>query len=212
MNKRRLITLIGSITLVAVIGVGATLAYFTDSASTENVVTMGQVDIKLTENKVYKDTQTGEWVQQTEKDAITEDGLQFTEIYPGETLPKNPTVTVNSDSANAYIRMKMTVETKETSTISAEDMSLLESNLKQQILQNTKWFYSDGYYYYSDVTKAGETAVLFDRVTIPAEWKNNTAKQSFAIKLKAEAIQANHFTPVTNTQGQITSWGTVSID
>ena len=35
---------------------------------------------------------------------------------------------------------------------------------------------------------------------------NNTADQTFAIKLHAEAIQREYFTPET-TDGMITSWG-----
>lgn len=209
MNKRKLSALIASLSLVAVIGIGATLAYFTDNASTENVVTMGKVDIKLTENKVKKDEEIGKWVQ-TGTDDVTEDGLQFTDVYPGETVPKNPTVTVGSESADAYIRIKMDIMADAGSGISQDDLKVLREQLEAQIDAN--WNYSDGYYYYKEIRKADDAVVLFDTVTIPSQWKNNTAGQSFSIKLQAEAIQAANFEPVRDEAGNITGWGNVEIE
>ena len=50
MKKKSLVSLLAAVSLVAVVGVGSTLAYFTDSDVATNVVTMGHVDIVLTEN------------------------------------------------------------------------------------------------------------------------------------------------------------------
>ena len=61
MNKKKLAGLALSLGLVSVVGVGATLAYFTDQASIANVVTMGHVDINLTEHQVVKN-EDGQWV------------------------------------------------------------------------------------------------------------------------------------------------------
>ncbi len=47
MKKKKILTMVAAVALVAVIGVGATLAYFTDKDSKTNVVTMGKVDIDL---------------------------------------------------------------------------------------------------------------------------------------------------------------------
>ena len=49
MNKKRVTALAVSLSLVAVIGIGATLAYFTDQTDTQNVINMGHVDIDLVE-------------------------------------------------------------------------------------------------------------------------------------------------------------------
>ena len=48
MKNRKLLVAATSTALVAVVGIGATLAYFTDSDDATNVVTMGHVDINLT--------------------------------------------------------------------------------------------------------------------------------------------------------------------
>ncbi len=48
--------------------------------------------------------------------------------------------------------------------------------------------------------------MLFKTVTIPGEeWAANTAGQTFNIKVYAEAIQADYFTPAT-TEGKISGW------
>ena len=49
MNKKKLIPLLSAVALVGVIGVGSTLAYFTDNDAANNVVTMGHVNIELDE-------------------------------------------------------------------------------------------------------------------------------------------------------------------
>ena len=207
MNRRKLAALLASLSLVAVIGIGVTLAYFTDNASIQNIIVMGKVDIRLTENKVHKDPDTGMWVQDPGEEAITEEGLAFTDVLPGETVPKNPTVTVEGDSADTYIRVMMEIKTGADSTITQADLELLDQQLRAQILaENPEWFYESGYYYFSKALKADQSAVLFRQVTIPPEWVNNTAEQSFSIQLQAEAVQADYFTPQRDEAGHITGW------
>lgn len=210
MNKKKLMGLVTSLSLVGVIGIGATLAYFTDKASTENIITMGHVDIKLTENEVEKDSETGKWVQKGE-DYITEDGLTFTDIYPGDVLPKNPTITVEDGSTDAYVRVEMKIETDDPD-ITSEDISILENQLRASILDARPWYFDGTYYYYNTALSEGESATLFNEVTIPTAWKNNTADGTFSIKLEAQAIQAANFTPTKNSIGKITSWGNVDVE
>ena len=61
MNKKRVTALAVSLSLVAVIGIGATLAYFTDQTDTQNVINMGHVDIDLVEHEITQD-EDGNWV------------------------------------------------------------------------------------------------------------------------------------------------------
>lgn len=206
MNKRKLIALVTSLSLVAVVGIGATLAYFTDNASAQNVVTMGHVDISLTENEVTKD-ENGDYIVDDTK-PVTEEGLEFEGVLPGDTIPKNPTINLLEGSVDAYVRIKMDITAAAESTITQADLDVLETNLRAQILEDANWYYNaaDGYYYYTPVLSAEESAVLFETVTIPGEeWKNNTADQSFTIALQAEAIQADNFIPdMTGTQ--VSGW------
>lgn len=204
MNKKRLAALAASLGLVAVIGVGATLAYFTDQAETRNTVSMGHVDIDLTEHKVKQDAD-GNWVKDEEK-PVTSEGLTFNNVYPGQTVAKDPTVTLAEGSGDAYIRIRMDIEAD--AGFTAADIEALEANIDREIAESGGWKEgADGYYYYNAaLTKDAPSAVLFEEVTLPgAAWKNNTASQSFSIKLQAEAIQSDYFTPQTEG-GMITGW------
>lgn len=202
MNKKKAIPMLAAVALVAVVGVGSTLAYFTDSEDVSNVVTMGHVDITLYETD---DNDASDEVE------ITEDGLKFENIMPGDILDKDPSVKVNAGSADAYIRVKMDIVPAEGSTITADDFCLLRESIKADVAESGEWYYNpDGeYFYYKEkMTTDSDAAVLFDTVTIPTAWGNNTADQSFTIEIQAEAIQADNFEPVRDeSTGLITSWG-----
>lgn len=146
MNKKKLTALAASLSLVAVVGIGATLAYFTDRASTQNTVSMGHVDIDLVEHQVTRD-ENGNWVN--DEQPITSDGLVFTDVYPGETVEKDPTVTLASGSGDAYVRVRMTLNA-EGSEFTADDMSALKENIDREIAESGRWYEAaDGYCYYN---------------------------------------------------------------
>lgn len=201
MNKKKAITMFSAIALVAVVGVGATLAYFTDSETVSNVVTMGHVDITLYETQKY-----GNEVE------ITEEGLVFEDVLPGDSLDKDPSVILNAGSADAYIRMQMEIVPAEGSMLTEDELKELAQAIREDVESSGDWYYEPlgGYYYYKNImTTDSNPAVLFDTVTIPNSWGNNTAGQTFMIQIRAEAIQADNFDPVVDAQTNlITSWGT----
>lgn len=94
MNKKKLITMIASLAMVAVIGIGATLAYMTQTTDTkENTFTVGRVDASLTEtNKDGK-----QWDDTT-------DGKN---LYPGQSVVKKPIMTILKESSDAYAFLKV---------------------------------------------------------------------------------------------------------
>jgi predicted ribosomally synthesized peptide with SipW-like signal peptide len=215
MKKRRIATMVAAVAVVAAIGVGATLAYFTDKEDLSNVVTMKHVDIELSENEVKYDPETGEYVQDDSKEAITAGGLTFEDVLPGQTVPKNPTVTVEEGSADCYVRVKVAVVTAADSKITAAQVEALTASLKDQILMNTKWSYNeaDGYFYYADEMTAGGEAVIFQTVTIPASWDNATAEETFQITVDAEAIQSKYVDEVVTKTGEaVTGWSLTAED
>ena len=55
MNKRRILAIAMSLVIVAIIAVGATLAYFTDSKSATNTFTIGNVKIELIESRFHRE-------------------------------------------------------------------------------------------------------------------------------------------------------------
>nr|WP_317283094.1 SipW-dependent-type signal peptide-containing protein [uncultured Sellimonas sp.] len=205
MKNRKKATLVCSAALVGVIGIGATLAYFTDSDEATNVVTMGHVDISL--NEGYDESE-GKGADEI----IGGEGMVFDNIMPGDTLSKIPKIVVEPDSQDAYVRMKMDIETDADSDITEADINELESRLSNQITEGTGWAYDGEYYYYNKSLSAGEEAEFFRTVTIPETWKNNTTDDTFRIKLQAEAIQAENITPEWTENGNIMGWPEAEIE
>lgn len=181
MKKKKILTMVAAVALVAVIGVGATLAYFTDKDSKTNVVTMGKVDIKLDEPEFSKNP------DDTIKD-----------VKPNQTIKKDPKITVEEGSLDAYVRAKIVFEGLSDEQV-ADILPLID-------IDTTKWFLStDGYYYYQASMAAGASDYLFQSVKIPENWGNEVSELTFKINVFAEAIQADSFTPAKDN-GVITGW------
>lgn len=203
MNKKKLLALLTSLTLVAAVGIGATLAYFTDSDAATNVITMGHVDIDLDE---------------PEYDKEAGDDKTITDITPGQKITKDPTITVDEDSADAYLRAKITFEglTDGTNNTKNQISELLANiNIDTEVTEDSPaaWYYNskDGYYYYNTKVSAGNSVELFTEVEIPATWGNEVADLTFKIVVSAEAIQANNFEPTVDGDF-ITAWTYVDAD
>lgn len=162
MKKNKIALFALSLVAVAAVGVGSTLAYFTDSDEATNVFTMGDVDIELTEP---------EW----EGDKV--------DVVPGDVYAKDPTITVADDSQPCYVRADLEVEGLDGFEGYAED--LLDS-----LDINTGWVEDDNGYFWPKALKAGEEVVLFDEITIPVTWGNEVREVIFSLNVSASAIQA----------------------
>ena len=93
---------------LAVFAVGGTLAYLTDTTETKtNTFTFGKVDITLTEPN---------WNTTTAGD-----------IVPGQQVAKDPTITVESDSKNAYVFAKVTLPTGTVGTQSDQPLFAIDA-------------------------------------------------------------------------------------
>lgn len=184
--------LISALAVIAIIAVGATLAYFTDTDTKQNVFTLGKVSGTLTEDGSTDGTKR------------EDGGRDYTSITPGKTLSKVPVITLDAKSQNAYARMKI-----DYTGLTASQIAEFQAG----ITLNPGWVLgSDGYFYYNTVLNPGDTATIFNTVTIPATWGNEMAEKSFSMNLKAELIQSDNFTPTKDTAGNITSWGNVTIE
>ena len=190
MNTKKKILSVGlAASLAAVAIVGSSLAYFTDTDAKDNVFTIGNVSIVLTEP---------EWDTTGAGEAL--------DMYPGEAVAKDPTVTNNGKNP-AFVRVKvefpeginMTYETGENYTPNSCD-------------PDWKYNDADGYFYYTKVLEAGaSTSSVFDRVRLGTDATNNTEEAESTIKVTAEAVQAQgakpSFTAVQNmTVEEIAAW------
>lgn len=192
MKNKKMATLVASLALVAALGVGATLAYFTDSDEKTNTITMGNVDIDLDEPDWDDDNPDGE----------------IDDVKPGQEIDKDPTITVTAGSESLYLRAKI-----EYTGLNDAQIADLEPNID---INRTNWVKAeDGYYYYqTKVEKNVEAQEIefFNKVTIPSSWGNEIANVTFTIDVSAEAVQADNFTPETNNAGQIIGWNDVTIE
>lgn len=88
MKKKTILVAAIAVMLVAALVVGGTLAYFTDKSDAKmNTFTMGNVGIDLTETAWHAN------------DDYT--------LIPGKFYDKNPTITVDADSQDAYVFLKL---------------------------------------------------------------------------------------------------------
>ena len=167
-----------SICLVAVIAVmaiaGASLAYFTAEDSAENVFTVGNVAIDLTEPK---------W------DATGKEEAE--DVYPGEPLAKDPTVT-NTGKNPCFVRIS--VSNLDQFVVEYDAMITSRTDYVENALGENWKRHTDGYFYYTKVLAAGETTdALFDQIVIPFALTNNEETKS--IDVTAYAVQAQGARP-----------------
>ena len=97
MKKKSILMAAIAVMLVAVLVVGGTLAYFTDTKSATNTFTVGNVKIKLDESNV----------NDPNGDRVTSN--EYTGMLPGIQYKKDPVVT-NTGKNGAYVRAVVTIE------------------------------------------------------------------------------------------------------
>ena len=136
MNKRRILAAAMALCIVAIIAVGATLAYFTDTKSATNTFTIGNVKIDLIESRFHRegndnsgDTSipdpthtasgmkyvtdghkafTDAEIQKDAKEYSDYIGKKGENMVPGRGVAKCPYV-VNTGENDAYIRIRVMV-------------------------------------------------------------------------------------------------------
>ena len=198
MKKKNLITAAVSLALVAVVGVGATLAYFTDKTETKkNVFSAGKVSINLIDETWDVDGQVkGEYY---EKDGIT--GIQYEDIMPGDVLSKVVGVETAADSQDAYVAVRVTVTDvvapNAADIVLPEEITAQISDIIAAEVDGTLWASRDMgngdviYYFKSVVPADTQNLVLFDKIPLPgSEWNNAYAELSFDVEVQAAAIHA----------------------
>ena len=145
------------------------LAYYTTVGVATNVVTSGQIQLKIHER--------------------TADGSPFPEegvyIIPGDIVSKQ--VSVENVCAHPfYLRVKL-VSSSTNQTLSAEDC------LKMNI-DTANWTLVDGFYYFNRILKPGEiTTPLFTEVEIVGSKVDQThIGATLGLTVKAFAVQSEH--------------------
>ena len=169
MNKRKILLLASILVMVAILGVGGTLAYFTADDTATNTITVGNVKIDLEEPS---------WNEENAEDS-----------YPGQVLPKDPEVE-NVGKNPCFIRIEAT------GWDSLIDAGLSEEKIKYSTAGEVDtlgegWVEFDGYFYYMTAVEAGDkTTALFDEIVIPTDVVNDGSGDGYDIVITAHAVQS----------------------
>jgi len=211
-NKKKIIALALSMLLLLTAFVAATFAYFTDSeANRENVITIGNIEIKLYESENEYDADALE----TDKSALVADDADYQETYldvhapivPAEEVAKN-TYIENTGKNPAYVRFVVTVPEE------MDPFVTLNWNNNGEFTLSGPATNADGDIEYTftrnDALGIGEfTNFGLNSVELKAELKESDiaalvaddfmddADRTFNIKVRAEAIQTAGFPGVT---------------
>lgn len=180
MKKKLLVISIVAICIALV--AGGTLAYYTAEDKAHNVITTGEVKIKVLE-----------WAN-AEK---TQEFKNLDNIMPGTAVTKIAEVK-NTGKSEAWIRVMVTktIENKSGVTVDTDKIKL--------DLNTADWLLGeDGCLYYKKPVKPGEvTAPIFTTVIFEANMGNEFQNSTAHVKVDAQAVQtANNGTTVTEALG-----------
>lgn len=182
LRERIVILALIGILVVAIIG-GSSMAQVTRKAETENIISSGEISVKLL-NK----TKNGDDMPEL-----------ITHIVPGDTLD-NVVSVKNTCQYDEYIRVSLDKVIYET----AEENSILDDSKATFLLNEEDWTYNerDGYYYYNDVLKAGETSeVLYDGIFLSYSMGNEYKLAVMDVEITVEAVQSVNNGDVFTAEG-----------
>ena len=182
MKKAKLLTTLAAVTLIGAIGVGSTFAYL--SSETETVVNtfnVGNVVITMDE----KDTDNS--TQNAERDQAN----AYTDMIPGSSYEKDPTVHVAANSENCYVFVKVTgLDANKDAVV----INAFNTNLVKVDGSNT----ADGIYRYDAVVEKSvnvQDIVVFNGFTLKSDVVGG--KTITNITVEACAVQADNLNETT---------------
>ena len=181
MNKKKILSLALVVCVAAILAIGGTLAYFTDTDEATNTFTVGNVMIDLTEPN---------WEAETDHD----------DVYPGEALAKDPTVANVGDNP-CFVRVKVTGldQFGEKGDITLRYIDA--DGIYHDGYNTTDWTYKDGYYYFNKLLcdtadldngyndgLTDKTTPVFSQIVMPFGLEGDEETQPIVVT--AEAVQA----------------------
>lgn len=203
MNKRKILILTAALCILATLAIGGTLAYFTDTKTSTNTFTMGNVQIKLDETNV----------NDPEGPRVT--GNEYA-VAPGSVVKKDPVVH-NVGANAAYIRATVNVENwMNLCAAFFPDYELhypnegYEQSLKLLVGElGEGWSiigveagtpFTVGNFsarfilkYDGTLASGADTTPMFEKVMVPKQIKNENSSSFGDITVKAQAIQTDNF-------------------
>ena len=172
--KKKMFALIAVLMILTGV-VAGTVAYFTRSTETHNVITSGHIDIDLVETMLDGNTE----VPYTNPVGGLMPGVTTSKIVRVHNVGPNP----------AWVRVKVEVEINDRKVDPMAEDSVLAIDL-----DTTKWEKNGSYYYYKEklAPLTDKTIPLFTEVKLLEETGNDYQSADIKISVKAEGIQTQN--------------------
>lgn len=201
MKKKNLLTAAASLALVAVIGVGATLAYFTDKTDTvQNTFTTGKVEISIVD-RLPEDYDPADQAWKAEQPGGEDTPITYAHVQPGDDLDKIVGVELMEGSEDSWLGLKVVVDSDNVTLEAGIANVIMEAkDAGWELVQTTPltvngtemvFAYTEAVTYNS---KAMNIYELFNTLHIPEAWGNEVANANFTITVEGYAVQAEHVT------------------
>lgn len=175
------------------VGVQSTIAYFSTTDTATNVITTGNIKIKLHEQRVGNNV-----------DGTLEPFEDVVGVVPGDSVSKIVTVE-NTGNNPAWVRISLEKAISLAEGVEGEiNPSLVTFDIGDD------WVERDGWYYYTKVLNASETTTAFFNNVIFSENMSNMYQDSMVtVSLLVHATQTAHNgTSVWEADG----WPTVEVE
>lgn len=171
-TKRRIL-LVSAVALLMALLAAMTLAFFTTTVKTENVITASNVRLTLNDS---------------------DNAGQTLQIMPGDTVEKAVSVK-NSGDMPFYVRVRLEVSVSNANLPAADCLSMN--------INTADWTYKDGYYYYKQAVQPGtQTIPLFTKVSVDgSKVDNRYLAEMFTLATHAYGVQSAHNTDSALTAG-----------
>lgn len=178
MKKERKLIWIACATLLAVLGLSQTLAFFTTNVDTENLITFGKLDLKI--NETTLDKQGEEVAYSPDEKVNLSRNSYLSRIIRLE----------NTGSQPMYVRVDLSItgQDKDGGEIKNADA------LAEYTLNEDDWVYKDGWYYYKDILEPGSeskelmTEIIFDINEISSLYPGG----DFDLDVSAQGVQSKN--------------------
>lgn len=188
MRKWKIAALCAVLACLAIAATG-TLAFFTASETAHNVITSGGVAIDLIEQS--RD-ETGRLTPWQDVDGV----------MPGAEVSKIVTVQ-NTGASDAWVRLRVETSIELSRPQPGDAKGAPAPSLLVLNINTADWTEKDGYYYYNQPLKPGQTTTpLFETVTFDAAMGNEYQGSAFSVDVFAQAVQvANNGTSALTAAG-----------
>ena len=185
MNKKNILTAAVSLSLVACLSIGATLAYFTDQTETvQNTFTAGSVNISVID-RLPEDYADDNQAWKADQPGGKDTPITYEHVQPGDDLDKIVGVELMNGSEESWLGMKVVVDSKKAGWELVETTPLTANGTEMIFAYNQAVTYD------AELSNIYE---LFTVLHIPEEWGNEIANANFSITVQGFAMQAEHVT------------------